>query len=201
MHAIPSPYLDIFVLGSYTSTEAYAHVFSSLTLIKASTCRCRSKDKEASDISRSISTFFKSCKCTDLFPLDIFYLRDKQPCSSRGWSIQPDLKKPFKEENGSTKFWSLSVKAPPSYQGGKGETSNAPPGVARLSCLSSLTVSGMSTVVKGINCTCFVLSSLCIHLSSWVRECAFSRGQSEYDSILYFFFLFRFINKTIPDLL
>lgn len=82
-------------------------------------------------------------------------------------------------ENGNTQFWTLLVKAPPSCWGGKGgQTSNAPPGVVRLSCLSSLTVSGMSTVVKGVNATwfCFILpvcAPVCLHL----RICAFAHVQ------------------------
>lgn len=62
----------------------------------------------------------------------------------------------------------------------EGQTSKAPPGVVRLSCLSSLTVGGMSTAVKGVNCTCFLLSALCIRLSSCVQTC----GQLDQNRIL-----------------
>lgn len=72
-----------------------------------------------------------------------------------------------------------SKRHPFAEEGKEGQTSNMPPGVARLSCLSSLTVGGMSKAIKGVNCTCFLLSSLCIRLSSCVQELVLACGQSE----------------------
>lgn len=79
-----------------------------------------------------------------------------------------------------------SKRHPLAEEGKEGQTSNMPPGVVRLSCLSSLTVGGMSAAVKGVNCTCFLLSSLCsvFRLSSCVQERALARGQAEDNRIL-----------------